>query len=149
MKVRPRDLDFDASALDALTTRQDLARLLDACPRSVTSYHALALDCLPDYLEAFPKAGRGAITRYPLIPYQCWAIHRIRLALKLLTAEELRYLLVEDFAFAEGFGRPAFDSLYPSTPTPPDPTRHDDPQRLQPIAQSHAAQTATPLRSGA
>lgn len=127
------NLHFNPASLPELSTKTRLAPYLGASLRSVQSYHAIALSCLPEYREDFPSACGHSITRHPLTRFQCWILFKIQLSLKLLSKEELAYLLAENFQFAEQFTKETYESLYPASA--------DDhaPQSLLQIPQDYAS----------
>jgi len=102
--------------LNEHTTKIELASLLAICVRSVYSYHAIALECLPEYSEDYPAAGGKPITRYPLTRYQCWVLAKIAWHLRIVFVQELKSLLTEHYAFSCQFSKEEFERLY-SQPT--------------------------------
>lgn len=103
---------FDIQSLEALTTKQKLAAILEISIRSVYSYDTIARNSLPEYVEDYPVAGHKPITRYPLTRYQCWVLAKIAWHLRLLSTKELTYLLSENYGFAVKFSKEAFEEKY-------------------------------------
>jgi hypothetical protein len=92
-----------------LTTRGRLAEILNVTTRSIANYHSLALDCVDDYFEDFPKVLGKRITNFRLSKYQCWVLWRLKTSIDITKNSKLiKQALINEIESQKKFSKTAF-----------------------------------------
>ena len=92
-----------------LTTRAALAKLLNVTSRSIANYHSLALDCVDDYYEDFPKVLNQRITSFRLSKYQSWVIWKLKIMIDVTKNSDLiKQALINDLESQKLFSKQEF-----------------------------------------
>jgi hypothetical protein len=92
-----------------LTTRAALAKLLKVTSRSIANYHSLALDCVDDYYEDFPKVLNQRITSFRLSKYQSWVIWKLKIMIDVTKNSDLiKQALINDLESQKLFSKQEF-----------------------------------------
>ncbi len=92
-----------------LTTRAALAKLLSVTSRSIANYHSLALDCVDDYYDDFPKVLNQRITNFRLSKYQCWVLWKLKTTIDITKNSDLiKQALINDVESQKLFSKQEF-----------------------------------------
>ncbi|WP_392476922.1 hypothetical protein [Nostoc sp. C110] len=92
-----------------LTTRAALAKLLSVTSRSIANYHTLALNCVDDYYEDFPKVLNQTITSFRLSKYQSWVIWKLKIMIDVTKNSDLiKQALINDLESQKLFSKQEF-----------------------------------------
>lgn len=92
-----------------LTTRGRLAKILNVTTRSIANYHSLALDCVDDYFEDFPKVLGKRITNFRLSKYQSWVIWKLKTTIDITKNSDLiKQALINDVESQKLFSKQEF-----------------------------------------
>ncbi len=98
---------------EELATRQKLAEMLGVTTRSIANYHNLALDCVDDYFEDFPKVLNKRITSFRLSKYQCWVIWKLKMTIDVTKNSNLiKQALINDVESQKHFSKAKFTQDY-------------------------------------
>lgn len=95
------------------STRVELAKLLSVTSRSIANYHSLALDCVDDYYEDFPKVLNQRITNFKLSKYQSWVIWKLKLLIEIANnSNVVKDALINDLESQKQFSKQQFQIEY-------------------------------------
>jgi hypothetical protein len=96
-----------------LATRKDIANILRCDIRTICNYHRLALKCVDDYLEGFPKVLNTPATNYRLNVYQQWCLWKLQQAIATIkNTDMIKESLKNDPSLQYQFSRQAFKEDY-------------------------------------
>lgn len=96
-----------------LSTRLRLAEILGVTSRSIANYHSLALSCVDDYFDDFPRILGQRITNFRLSKYQCWVIWKLKLAIDISkNSKVIKLALIDDLESQKLFSKEQFKLEY-------------------------------------
>lgn len=104
-----KELDY-SKIPDYGIRKKELAERLGLSPRTISTYHQIALEYCGDFATDYPQIDGKPITLCPITPYQCWVIENICFWIhsRKIPIALLENKLGTDYKFESMFSKKAF-----------------------------------------